>query len=99
MWTRIWPFLDWCFSDYDELVPARDLGRISVYEILDIARHGGSGHVAPRNLPIPAVDRLLAGVEDARRHRCGELTPRHLAHEPARPAPPLTPPPARSRSA
>jgi len=40
-------------TDYDELVPARDIGGISVYEILDIARNYGSGHVAPRNLPIP----------------------------------------------
>src|SRR2546423_3838246 len=37
--------------DYAELVPARELGRISVYEVLDIARNYGSGHVAPRNLP------------------------------------------------
>jgi len=46
-------------TDNDELVPARDIGRIGVYEILDIARNQGSGHVAPRNLPIPPVDRLL----------------------------------------
>ena len=84
-------------TDYDELVPARDLGRISVYEILDIARHGGSGHVAPRNLPIPAVDRLLAGIEDARRHRCGELTLRDLVDEAARPALQLTPRQSSSR--
>src|ERR1700704_3529580 len=30
-------------TDYDELVPARDIGGLSVYEILDIARNYGSG--------------------------------------------------------
>src|SRR6266853_2074728 len=84
-------------TDYDELVPARDIGGISVYEILDIARNYGSGHVAPRNLPIPPVDRLLAGVEDARRHRCGELTLRDLVDEAARPALQLTPRQSSSR--
>src|SRR5882672_9236798 len=84
-------------TDNDELVPARDIGRIGVYEILDIARNQGSGHVAPRNLPIPPVDRLLAGVEDARRHRCGELTLRDLVDEAARPALQLTPRQSSSR--
>jgi membrane protein len=84
-------------TDYDELVPARDIGRIGVYEILAIARNQGSGHVAPRNLPIPPVDRLLAGVEDARRHRCGELTLRDLVDEAARPALQLTPRQSSSR--
>ena len=46
-------------TDYDELVPARDISRIGVHEILDIARNQRSGHVAPRHLPIPPVDRLL----------------------------------------
>jgi membrane protein len=73
-------------TDDDEMVPGRDLGRIAVNDILDIARSQGSGHVAPRNLPIPAVDRLLAGLDDARRHRAGELTLRDLVDEAARPA-------------
>src|SRR5256884_2581187 len=84
-------------TDYDELIPARDIGRIGVYEILDIARNYGSGHVAPRNLPVPPVDRLLAGVEDARRHRCGELTLRDLGDEAPRPALQPTPPQSSSR--
>ncbi len=84
-------------TDYDELIPARDIGRIGVYEILDIARNYGSGHVAPRNLPVPPVDRLLAGVEDARRHRCGELTLRDLVDEAPRPALQLTPRQSSSR--
>ncbi len=72
-------------TEWDELVPSRDIGRISVYDILDIARRQRSGHTAPRNVPVPAVDRLLAQLEDARRHRCGELTLRDLVDEVPRP--------------
>ena len=61
--------------------PARDTGAIKVSEILDIARNQRSGHVAPRYVPVPPVDRLLAGVEEARRSRCGELTLRDLIDE------------------
>ena len=68
-------------TDDDELLPARDIGTIGVYEILDIARNQRSGHVAPRNLPVPPVDRLLASLEEARRSRCGELTLRDLVDE------------------
>ena len=73
-------------SEQAELVPARDVGRIRVHEIIDIARNQGSGHVAPRQLPIPAVDRLLAALEEARSHRCGELTLGELVEEAMRPA-------------
>src|SRR5207302_1311579 len=59
-------------TERGELLPARDIRNIRVQEILDIARRQGSGHVAPHQLPIPAVDRLLAGLDEARRHRCGQ---------------------------
>ena len=78
-------------TDDDELVPARDIGRIGVYEILEIARSQHSGHVAPRNLAVPPVDRLLASLDEARRNRCGELTLRELVEEAPRPALHLTP--------
>jgi membrane protein len=78
-------------TDDDELLPARDIGRIGVYEILQIARNQRSGHVAPRNLPVPPVDRLLASLDEARRNRCGELTLRELVEEAPRPALHLTP--------
>jgi membrane protein len=68
-------------TDEDELVPARDIGGIGVYEILDIARSQRSGHVAPRNLVVPPADRLLADLEEARRSRCGALTLRDLVDE------------------
>jgi membrane protein len=77
-------------TDYDELVPARDIGHIGVYEILDIARNQRSGHVAPRNFAVPPVDRLLAGLEEARRNRCADLTLRDLVDEIPRPALHLT---------
>jgi membrane protein len=73
-------------TDDDELVPARDTGGITVSEILDIARNQHSGHVAPRYVPVPPVDRLLASLEEARRSRCGELTLRDLIDEVPRPA-------------
>jgi membrane protein len=68
-------------TDDDELVPARDIAGIGVYEILDIARNQRSGHVAPRNVPVPPVDRVLTGIEEALRRSCGELTLRDLVDE------------------
>jgi membrane protein len=73
-------------TEDDELVPARDIGRIEVYEILEIARNQRSGHVAPRNVTIPPVDRLLAAIDEARRSRCGDLMLRDLVEEAPRPA-------------
>ena len=73
-------------TDDDELLPARDTGGIGVSEILDIARNQHSGHLAPRYVPVPPVDRLLASLEEARRSRCGELTLRDLIDEVPRPA-------------
>jgi membrane protein len=84
-------------TELDELVPARDLGRISVYEILELARSQSSGHAAPRQLPVPPVDRLLAALDDARRQRCGELMLRDLVEETVRPALALTPRQSSSR--
>jgi len=72
-------------SEDDDLLPARDLGRISLTEILDIARNRRGELFTPRSVPIPGVDRLLAAIEDARRARCGELTLRDLAEDPRDP--------------
>jgi membrane protein len=77
-------------SDNDELVPARDISRISVYQILDVARNQRSGHIAPRNHPLPSVDRVLAAEEEARRSCCEDLTLRGLIEEAPRPALHLT---------
>ena len=69
----------------NELLPARDIGRITVSEILEIARSQRSGHFNPRAVLIPSVDRLIATIDEARRSRCGELTLRDLVEEPPRP--------------
>jgi membrane protein len=73
-------------TDDDELAPGRDISRISVYAILEIARNQRSGHVAPRNLPVPPVDRVLEGLEVAYRKGCGDITLRELVDEGSRPA-------------
>ena len=77
-------------TDGYELIPGRDLGHIRVHEILDLARSERSGHVAPRVFEMPPVDRVLAGLEEARRRSCGELTLRELVEEAPRPALQLT---------
>jgi membrane protein len=68
-------------TDADELLCARDISRITVYEILDMARNQRSGHMAPRNTSVPAVDRLTANLDEQRRDRCGDLTLRDLLEE------------------
>jgi len=77
-------------TDEDELIPGRDLGHTRVQEILDVARSERSGHVAPRALTIPPVDRVLAGLDEARRRSVGELTLGELVAEVPRPALQLT---------
>jgi membrane protein len=72
-------------TDEDELLCAKDIGHVTVYEVLEIARNQRSGHFAPRSMPIPAVDRLTASLEELRRNRCGELTLRDLVEETPRP--------------
>ena len=77
-------------TDDDELIPGRDIGHLRVHQILDLARSERSGHVAPRELEMPPVDRVLASLEEARRRSCGELTLRDLVEEAPRPALQLT---------
>jgi membrane protein len=73
-------------TEDDELVAARDIGRITVFEIIEMARSQRSGHLAPRSLPVPAVERLTTGLDEVRRNRCGDLTLRDLVEETPRPA-------------
>ncbi|HVO49222.1 MAG TPA: YihY/virulence factor BrkB family protein [Steroidobacteraceae bacterium] len=70
----------------DELIPARDIGRVSVYEILEMARNQRSGHFVTRHLAVPSIDRLTGNLDDLRRNRCGELTLRDLVEDTGRPA-------------
>jgi membrane protein len=79
-------------TDENELAPGRDLSRIGVSDILEVARHNRSGHLAPRNVSIPPVDRILASLDEARRRACGEVTLRELVDEaPLATALPFTP--------
>jgi membrane protein len=68
-------------TEQDELVPARDIERITVCEILEAARNQRSGQVHVRNVSIPSVDRVMASVEESRKTRVGGLTLRNLAEE------------------
>jgi hypothetical protein len=50
---------------------------------LEVARNQKSGHVAPRNVRLPAVDRLSTQLEAAWRATCAERTLRDLVEETA----------------
>ncbi len=73
-------------SDDEELICARDIGRITVDEILEIARNQRSGLFRPRTLSIPSVDRLTASLDEARHERLAGLTLRDLIEDSPRPA-------------
>jgi len=68
-------------TDDERLLPARDLGQISIQEIVDIARNEKAGQVGWRNLKIPAVDAISKTMEDAWRKSCGDMTLRDLIEE------------------
>jgi membrane protein len=68
-------------TDDDRLLPARDIGQIPLSEILEVARNQKSGHVAPRPVRLPAVDRLSAKLEAAWRATCAERSLRDLVDE------------------
>ncbi len=70
-------------TEDDQFVPGRDIGRIGVHEILEVARNQRSGHFAPRALGVPAIDRLSARLEEAWRECCSSRTLRDLVEEPA----------------
>jgi membrane protein len=69
-------------TEDDEFVPGRDVGRISIQEILEVARNQRSGHFAARGPDIPAVDRLSARLEAAWRECCAGRTLRDLIEDP-----------------
>jgi membrane protein len=69
-------------TEDDEFVPGRDVGRISIQEILDVARNQRSGHFASRGPELPAVDELSARLEQAWKDCCAGRTLRDLIEEP-----------------
>jgi membrane protein len=62
----------------DRLLPTRDLGHITIQEILDVARNERAGQFAPRNLELPPVDRISDRMDAAWRASCGDMTLRDL---------------------
>jgi membrane protein len=68
-------------TEDDEFVPGRDVGRITLQEIMEVARNQRSGHSAVRGLQIPAVDRLSDNLEKAWRDTCDGRTLRDLLDE------------------
>ena len=55
-------------TEWDEILPARDIGRIGVYEILDVARRQASGHAR-------RAQRAAAAGGSAARGARGRATP------------------------
>ena len=68
-------------TDDEHLLPARDLGKISIQEIIDIARNEKSGQVGWRSVTIPAVDAISKTMDVAWRKSCGEMSLRDLIEE------------------
>ena len=68
-------------SNDEHMLPARDLGQISIQEIIDTARNEKAGQVGWRNLTIPAVDAISKTMDDAWRKSCGKMTLRDLIED------------------
>ena len=77
-------------TEQGELLLTREIGRITVCEILDAARDQRSGQVHVRDVSIPSVDRVIAALEEARKAQCGGLTLLNLVEDTQRPAVTLT---------
>jgi membrane protein len=68
-------------SDDEHLLPARDPGKISIQEIIDIARNEKAGQVAPRYVKMPTVDAISSKMDEAWRKSCGDTTLRDLVEQ------------------
>jgi membrane protein len=68
-------------AEDERLLPARDLGSITIQEVMDIARNETAGQVAPRNLKLPSVDKIAGVMDAAWRKSCGDMTLRDLVEE------------------
>lgn len=71
------------FGSDDRLLPTRDLGQITIQEILDVARNERAGQLAPRNLALPSVEKISARMDGAWRASCGGMTLRDLIEDEA----------------
>ena len=70
-------------TEDEHLLPARDLGKISLQEVIDIARNEKAGQVGWRNLKLPAIDGISARMDEAWRKSCGDMTLRDLVEDDA----------------
>ena len=68
-------------TEDDEFVPGRDIGHITLQEIVEVARNQRSGHSTTRGVQIPAVERLSDNMEKAWRATCDGRTLRDLLEE------------------
>jgi membrane protein len=68
-------------TDDECLLPARDLGKITIQEIIDIARNEKAGQVAPRPFKVPAIDSISAKMDEAWRKSAGDMTLRDLIED------------------
>jgi membrane protein len=68
-------------TEDEYLLPARDIGKISIQEIIDIARNEKAGQVGWRNIKLPAIDGISAKMDEAWRKSCGETTLRDLVED------------------
>ncbi|MCB1625468.1 MAG: YihY/virulence factor BrkB family protein [Pseudomonadales bacterium] len=65
-------------SDDDILLPARDIGHITLNEIIGVARSQKSGQLPAEGKALPAVDRITEQLEAAWRLTCADQTLRDL---------------------
>jgi hypothetical protein len=70
-------------TEDEHLVPSRDLGSITIQEIVDIARNEKAGQVGWRNIKLPAIDAISAKMDDAWRKSAGDMTLRDLVEDKA----------------
>ncbi|HUQ09393.1 MAG TPA: YihY/virulence factor BrkB family protein [Steroidobacteraceae bacterium] len=68
-------------TEDEYLLPARDLGRITIQEIVDIARNEKAGQVGWRNIKLPAIDAISAKMDEAWRKSCGDMTLRDVVED------------------
>lgn len=74
----------------DECILMRDPARISIDEILSVARNQRSGEFTPKDKSVPAVDDLGERLEGAWRAACADETLQDLLDKPAPPAASVT---------
>jgi predicted transcriptional regulator len=61
-------------TDRERLMPARDIGRIALTEILDVARNRRGGHAGFGGVSVPAIDELALALDASWRASCGGRT-------------------------